>query len=137
LFFCCQAALPALEAVTGNIVNIASDAGLIGYSSEAPYAASKGGVVNLTRQMAIELAGRVRVNSICPGYVETDMVLKMAAASEDPEAHLGAMRNRAPWKRMARPEEVAAAILYLASTEASFTTGVALAVDGGGLAGYM
>ena len=73
-FFCIRAALPALRASGGNIVNVASDAGLIGERGLAVYGASKGGVVNMTRAMALELAPGIRVNSICPGYVDTDMV---------------------------------------------------------------
>jgi NAD(P)-dependent dehydrogenase (short-subunit alcohol dehydrogenase family) len=86
--------------------------------------------------MAIELARRVRVNCVCPGNVDTDMVRQSAEASGDPAGYIAAASNRAHLKRMATPEEVAAAILYLASDEAGFTTGVALPVDGGSLAGY-
>jgi NAD(P)-dependent dehydrogenase (short-subunit alcohol dehydrogenase family) len=135
-FFCSQAALPALTAAAGNIVNVASDAGLIGYPLGAAYSAAKGGVVNLTRAMAVELARRVRVNCVCPGNVETDMILEAAAASGDREGYLERARGRAHTKRMAKPEEVAAAILYLASGEAASTTGAALVVDGGGIAGF-
>lgn len=135
-FFCSQAALPALDASHGAIVNVASDAGLIGYPLGTAYSAAKGGVVNLTRAMAVECARRVRVNCVCPGNVATDMIASAAAASGDAKRYLEQARNRAPWKRMATPEEVAAAILYLASSEAAFTTGAALAVDGGGTAGF-
>jgi len=135
-FFCCQAALPALTATAGNIVNVASDAGLVGYPLGTAYSAAKGGVVNLTRALAVELARQIRVNCVCPGNVETDMILSAAAASGDSEGYLERARARAHTKRMAKPEEVAAAILYLASSEAASTTGVALAVDGGGTAGF-
>ena len=135
-FFCSQAAIPALAESEGNIVNVASDAGLIGYPNGTAYSAAKGGVVNLTRAMAVELAGKVRVNCVCPGNVETDMILQAAAASGDPQGYLERARMRAPTRRMAKPEEVAAAILYLASAEAASTTGAALTVDGGGTAGF-
>jgi NAD(P)-dependent dehydrogenase (short-subunit alcohol dehydrogenase family) len=135
-FFSSQAALTALTASSGNIVNVASDAGLIGYPLGAAYSAAKGGVVNLTRAMAVELASRVRVNCVCPGNVETDMLLEAAEASGDREAYLARARERAHTKRMITPAEVAAAILYLASSEASSTTGAALPVDGGGVAGF-
>jgi NAD(P)-dependent dehydrogenase (short-subunit alcohol dehydrogenase family) len=135
-FFCSQAALSALTATAGNIVNIASDAGLIGYPLGTAYSAAKGGVVNLTRAMAVELARRIRVNCVCPGNVETEMILEAAAASGDSHAYLERAHARAHTKRMAKPEEIAAAILYLASSEAASTTGVALAVDGGGTAGF-
>jgi meso-butanediol dehydrogenase/(S,S)-butanediol dehydrogenase/diacetyl reductase len=135
-FFCAQAALPALAVSSGNIVNVASDAGVVGYPLGTAYSAAKGGVVNLTRALAVELAGRVRVNCVCPGNVETDMIFEAAAHSGDAERYLAKARARAPCKRMATPQEVAAAILYLASPEAAFTTGAALVVDGGGTAGF-
>jgi NAD(P)-dependent dehydrogenase (short-subunit alcohol dehydrogenase family) len=135
-FFCSQAAIPALAAGAGNIVNVASDAGLVGYPNGTAYSAAKGGVVNLTRAMAVELARSVRVNCVCPGNVETDMILQAASTSADPAHYLERARSRAHTKRMATPEEVAAAILYLASAEAASTTGAALAVDGGGTAGF-
>ena len=135
-FFCSQAALPALKASGGNIVNVASDAGLVGYPNGCAYSAAKGGVVNLTRAMAVELARDVRVNCVCPGNVETDMILNAAAASGDPERYLEKARARAHTQRMVLPMEVAAAILYLASREAASTTGTALAIDGGGTAGF-
>jgi NAD(P)-dependent dehydrogenase (short-subunit alcohol dehydrogenase family) len=135
-FFSSQAALAALTASTGNIVNVASDAGLIGYPLGVAYSAAKGGVVNLTKAMAVELASRVRVNCVCPGNVETDMLREAAEASDDPEGYLERARDRAHTKRMITPQEVAAAILYLASSEAASTTGVALPVDGGGVAGF-
>jgi NAD(P)-dependent dehydrogenase (short-subunit alcohol dehydrogenase family) len=135
-FFCSQAALPALTQSSGNIVNVASDAGLIGYPLGAAYSAAKGGVVNLTRAMAVELALSVRVNCVCPGNVQTDMILEAAVASGDRDGYLARAAARAHTKRMAKPEEVAAAILYLASLEAASTTGTALVVDGGGTAGF-
>ena len=135
-FFCSQAALPALKASGGNIVNVASDAGLIGYPNGCAYSAAKGGVVNLTRAMAVELARAVRVNCVCPGNVETDMILNAAAASGDPQRYLDKARARAHTQRMVLPMEVAAGILYLASSEAASTTGTALAIDGGGTAGF-
>jgi len=135
-FFCSQAALPALRASGGNVINVASDAGLIGYPMGCVYSAAKGGVVNLTRAMAVELAPAVRVNCVCPGNVETDMIFAAAAASADPQAYLQSARERAYTRRMSQPAEIAAAILYLASREAANTTGIALPVDGGRLAGY-
>jgi len=135
-FFTSQAALAALTASTGNIVNVASDAGLIGYPLGAAYSAAKGGVVNLTRAMAVELASRVRVNCVCPGNVDTAMLREAAEASGDREAYLARARARAHTQRMITAQEVAAAILYLASSEAASTTGAALPVDGGGVAGF-
>ncbi len=135
-FFCSQAALPALKASSGNIVNVASDAGIVGYPQGTAYSAAKGGVVNLTRAMAVELARRVRVNCVCPGNVETDMIRNAAAASGDAQGYLSKARALVHPGGAWRPEEVAAAILYLASGDAGFTTGAALVVDGGGVAGF-
>jgi NAD(P)-dependent dehydrogenase (short-subunit alcohol dehydrogenase family) len=129
--------LPHLRDSKGNVVNLASDAGLIGEVGLAVYCASKGGVVNLTRALALELAPAIRVNCICPGYVDTDMVRRnVIDASDDPAATEAALANAAPLKRIAEPEEIAAAILYLASDHARFMTGAALQIDGGTTAGH-
>jgi NAD(P)-dependent dehydrogenase (short-subunit alcohol dehydrogenase family) len=135
-FFCSQAALPALAASHGNIVNLGSDAGLVGASNAVPYAASKGAVVNMTRAMAVRLAERIRVNCVCPGFIWTDMVEHAARASGDFNGYVAAAREHSPMKRIGKPEEVAAAILYLASDAAGFVNGAALPIDGGGVAGY-
>lgn len=136
VFFCCQAAMPSLVEAGGNIVNVASDAGLIAYAPAPTYGASKAGVVNLTLTLAYDYAETVRVNCVCPGNVETDMLARSAAETPDPDAYLAAARARAPAGRMATPDEIAEAILYFASDMAGFTTGVAMPIDGGGRAGY-
>ena len=123
-----RAALPALSATgAGAITNLASIYGLVGGSLSPAYAASKGGVVILTRQMALQYAPAVRVNCVCPGVIETPMTTPLLEEPAWREAILG----RHPLKRFGRPEDVAAAILYLSSDEAAFVTGVALPVDGG------
>jgi NAD(P)-dependent dehydrogenase (short-subunit alcohol dehydrogenase family) len=104
---------------------------VVGGSLSPAYAASKGGVVNLTRQMALQWAPRVRINCVCPGVIETPMT---AALLADP-AWRETMLARHPLKRFGQPQDVAAAILYLASDDAAFVTGVALPVDGGYTAG--
>ncbi len=135
-FFCCRAALSELRKSNGNIVNIASDAGLMGYAGVAVYCASKAGVVNMTRAMALEVAPDVRVNSVCPGYVDTDMIRRdNIDKKEDPAAAEQRMIDYAPMKRIATPAEISHAVLYLASSEARFVTGTALAIDGGVTAG--
>lgn len=134
-FFCLQAALPSLRASSGAVVNIASDAGLIGQPLAVPYCAAKGGLVNMTKSLALELAGEVRVNVVCPSNVDTPMIHAAAEASGDPQAYLRWAESYAPQGRMARPEEIAQAILWLASDAASFVTGAALPVDGGRTAG--
>jgi len=136
-FFCCRAALGALRESKGNIVNVASDAGLMGNPESTVYCASKGGVVNLTRAMAIELAPDVRVNCVCPGYVDTDMVRRdWIDEADDPAALEQYLCDYAPARRMAAPSEIAAAVLYLAAEEAGFITGSALQIDGGSTAGH-
>ena len=135
-FFCCRAALPELRKSKGNIVNIASDAGLMGCPGLTVYCASKGGVVNMTRAMALEVAPEVRVNSVCPGYVDTDMIRRSINKSPDPAAREQMMVDYAPLKRISTPAEISHAVLYLASPAARFITGAALAIDGGASAGH-
>ena len=136
LFFCCRAALPALRKSKGNIVNIASDAGLMGVPGITVYCASKGGVVNMTRAMALEVAPDVRVNCVCPGYVDTDMIRRdHIDKKDDPAAAEQRMIDYAPLKRIATPVEISHAVLYLASFEARFVTGASLPIDGGSTAG--
>lgn len=135
-FFCSQAALPALKESRGSIVNLGSDAGLVGAANAVPYSASKGAVVNLTRAMAVALARQVRVNCVCPGFIWTDMVANMAKESGNPDRYVEAAIAHSPMNRIGSVEEVASAILYLASAEAAFVNGAALPIDGGGIAGY-
>jgi NAD(P)-dependent dehydrogenase (short-subunit alcohol dehydrogenase family) len=136
-FFCCRAALGALRESGGNIINIASDAGLMGNPNSSIYCASKGGVVNMTRAMALELAPEVRVNCVCPGYVDTDMVRRdWIDKNDDPESLEKMLCDYAPMKRMATPAEIASSVMYLASVESEFITGSALQIDGGSTAGH-
>jgi NAD(P)-dependent dehydrogenase (short-subunit alcohol dehydrogenase family) len=136
-FFCARAALPALRKNGGAIVNLASVAGLRGSVEGAVYSASKGGVVNLTRALAMELAPDIRVNCVCPGWVDTDMLRRdYVDLADDPVAAEREAIEEAPLKRVATPEEIATAIVYLASRDARFITGVALPIDGGISAGY-
>ena len=136
-FFCSQAAVPHLRSSGGNFVNVASDAGLIGEPGLSVYGASKGGVVNLPRTFAMELAPVIRCNCVCPGYVDTDMVRRDGIErAEDPAAAEAALIDYAPLKRIAKPDEIGKAIAYLASDDAVFITGVALPVDGGTTAGH-
>jgi NAD(P)-dependent dehydrogenase (short-subunit alcohol dehydrogenase family) len=136
-FFSTRAALPALRKSGGSIVNLASVSGLQGSVEGAVYSASKGGVVNLTRALAIELAPDIRVNCVCPGWVDTDMLRRdYVDLADDPAAAEREAIEEAPLKRVATPEEIAKAIAYLASYDARFITGVALPMDGGISAGY-
>src|SRR3989442_6258413 len=131
-YFPSPAALPALSASGhGAVVNLSSVYGMVGGSLSPAYAASKGAVVNLTRQMAMQWAPAVRVNCVCPGMIETPMT---RALLDDP-AFREAGLLKYPLQRFGQPDEVASAILYLASDEASFVTGASLPVDGGYTAG--
>jgi NAD(P)-dependent dehydrogenase (short-subunit alcohol dehydrogenase family) len=129
VFLCCKAAIPALrEAGGGAIVNISSSVGW-GYAAPgiAAYTASKFGVTGLTKAMACDhLVDNIRVNCICPGPTDTPLL----RASRPPD-QFQAFIEAQPIGRLAAPEEIAAAALFLASEEASFVTGVALPVDGG------
>ena len=134
-FLCCQAAAPAMIAAGGGqIITIASVSGQRGGINRAAYGASKGGVITLTRVMAVELARHnITVNAIAPGPIETPMASAMHAAA-DRAAWLGSV----PAQRYGTPAEVAAAVVFLASDEASYITGHVLNVDGGfGAAGVI
>lgn len=130
-FLVIKAAVPHMQAAGGGtIVNIASGVGLTptGPGSTA-YVASKGGVIALTKAVAMELAPSIRVNSVCPGAVDTPMTqsfLHDASGAVDP-----AIASRYALRRAAQPEELASAILFLTSAESVFVTGIALPVDGG------
>jgi len=135
-FFCIKAALPALRMSGGNIVNVASVAGLMGDPGLIVYCASKGGVVNMTKAMALAFAPQVRVNCVCPGYVDTDMVRREGIDSAaDPAAAEQVLLDYTPLGRMAAPAEIGAAIAYLAHGDTKFVTGAALQIDGGTTAG--
>jgi cyclopentanol dehydrogenase len=125
-----RAAIPALRrSGGGSIVNISSALAIIGTGESASYTAAKGALTALTRTVAVELApDRIRVNVIHPGVIDTPMVDDGMGRS--PEA-LRQMADSAPLGRMGRPEEMAAAVLYLASDESAFVTGASLSVDGG------
>jgi NAD(P)-dependent dehydrogenase (short-subunit alcohol dehydrogenase family) len=136
VFRCCKAAMPHLEAAGGAIVNIASTFGMVGAPATPAYAASKGGVIALTRQLAVDYGPRgVRVNAVAPGYVDNDMDRRRSRMAPDQAAANLAARESAaalqPLGRQADVAEIAAAVAFLASADASFITGVILPVDGG------
>jgi NAD(P)-dependent dehydrogenase (short-subunit alcohol dehydrogenase family) len=124
--------MPLLRASRGCMVNVASGAGLVGTRRGAAYAAAKGGVIALTRQLAVDYgADGVRVNAVCPGVVDTPLVRRLAAGEADPERELEQMARGQLLGRLGTADEIAAAIFFLASTEAAFMTGAIVAVDGG------
>ncbi len=116
----------------GSIVNISSIRGLLGGPNLASYCASKGGLVLLTREMALDYAKyNIRVNCLCPGFIETDMFNSYLDKQSSPEETSKNFSEMAPMNKIGNPEEIAYPALFLASDAASFITGVALPVDGG------
>jgi NAD(P)-dependent dehydrogenase (short-subunit alcohol dehydrogenase family) len=133
VFLGCKYAIPLMIAQDGGtIINTASVVGLIGTARRAAYSASKGAVIALTRQMAVDFVQqKIRVNCICPGTVDSPWVGRLLAQSDDPDSLRRALELRQPMGRLGTPEEVAGAALYLASDDAAFITGTALVIDGG------
>lgn len=119
------------EAGGGSIINTSSVQAFASQASVAAYTVSKHGILGLTRSMAVDLAPTIRVNCICPGSVDTPMLRDALADVPDPESTWRAVRNMHLLRRVARPEEVASVVVFLASTAASFITGAAIPVDGG------
>lgn len=141
-FFLCSRAIPALEATGGAIVNISSDAGVVGNAGAAIYCASKGGVTTMTRALARELAPRgIRVNALCPSDIASPMLRHQAETygADNPDgyyARLLAHYPQGPAARFLTPEEVAQNVAFLLSPAAAGITGAAVMLDFGLTAGY-
>lgn len=137
VFLGTRAALPQMLAQgSGSIVNTASVAGLVGLRDRAAYCASKGAVIAFTRQVALQYAGTgVRCNCVCPGTVDSPWVGRLLDQADDPAAARANLTARQPIGRLGTPDEIARAVVYLASDDAAFVTGSALVIDGGLTAG--
>lgn len=133
VFLCSRASIAAMRRQGGGvIVNVASELGLVGGSEIAAYCATKGGVVQLTKAMAVDHASDgIRVNCVCPGPVETPLLEATIQGSSDPENERRRIVEKTLVKRVGRPEEIANVILFLASSESSYMTGSIVVVDGG------
>jgi NAD(P)-dependent dehydrogenase (short-subunit alcohol dehydrogenase family) len=132
-FLMSRAALPELrKAGGGSIINIGSILGLVGMKGRAAYAASKGGVTQLTKAMAMDYAHeKIRVNCICPALVETELIRDVFGSGSEGEAVRRLRIAQIPLGRIGRPEDVADMAVFLASEESSWMTGVAIPLDGG------
>jgi NAD(P)-dependent dehydrogenase (short-subunit alcohol dehydrogenase family) len=130
LWLCMKYEIPQmLKQGGGAIVNMSSVAGLVGFEGMPAYCASKGGVIQLTKTAALEYARNgIRVNAVCPGGIETEMIERVATTSPEMKQNL---INMHPVGRLGRPEEVADVVLWLCSDESSFVTGYPVAIDGG------
>ena len=137
VFLCSKYAIPHLRKTRGCILNMSSMVGLVGQSNAGAYSASKGGIVAMTKGMALDYAGDgIRVNCICPGWVETPLVEDWFAQQDDAEKAREYIYSVHPLGRIASMEEVGRAALFLASADASFVTGIALPIDGAVTLGY-
>jgi 2-hydroxycyclohexanecarboxyl-CoA dehydrogenase len=128
-----HAVLPGMvERGAGKVVNIASDAGRVGSSGEAVYSACKGGIIAITKTLARELASKgVRLNTVCPGLTETAMLESFMQGAGNPDKLREAYRRAVPIGRLGKPDDIAGAVLFLASDDADFITGQTISVSGG------
>jgi NAD(P)-dependent dehydrogenase (short-subunit alcohol dehydrogenase family) len=132
VFLLCRAAIPMLSQTRGTIINVASDRGLFGTVNRAAYAASKAGVVQLSKAMAVDHASLgIRVNCICPGHIETPLLNEGLSMLGDLSQAQRAASDETLLKRMGTPEEVANVAAFLASEASSYMTGAIVLVDGG------
>jgi NAD(P)-dependent dehydrogenase (short-subunit alcohol dehydrogenase family) len=132
-FFFTKYAVPVMVGHGGGvIVNVASEAGLVGIKGQVAYNVSKAGLIALTRSCAVDLAEKgIRVNCVCPGTTDTPLVREAVGRAPDPAAARRRLEEIRPLNRLGTPDEIASAILYLASREAGYATGAVLSIDGG------
>jgi len=133
IYLCMKYCIPLMiKSGGGVIVNVASEAGLVAIANQVAYNVSKSGVIALTKSAAIDFVDKnIRVNCICPGRVLTPLVKKVINESKDPDRTRRLLSEDRPLKRMGKPEEIAAGILFLASDEVKYAIGTVLTVDGG------
>lgn len=133
VYLCSKYCIPEIQKRGGGaVINIASVQGLASQARVAPYSASKGGVISLTRNMAIDFAlSNIRVNCVCPGSIDTPMLRWAAELTGNPQGAIREWGDLHVLKRVGKPEEVAQVVLFLASERSSFVTGAAYVVDGG------
>ena len=131
-------AIPHLKETKGNIVNMSSMVGIVGQSNACAYSATKGGIVAMSKNMALDLAKyRIRVNSVCPGWIRSELVEDwFHQQGPDEQKQRNYINSMHPLGRIGEAEEAAAVIAFLASKDASFITGIALPIDGGVTLGY-
>jgi len=132
VFLCSRAAVPYLAKDRGKIINISSISGLLGSANRATYCASKAGVINLTRTMAVELSvKKINVNAIAPGIISTPLTAHYTSTKDRDSIAMKKLISAVPLGRWGKPEEIAAAAVFLASDDAKYITGIILPVDGG------
>ena len=132
VFLCMRFGIPPMLARGGSVINIASVASYVGFPRDAAYCTSKGAVLMLTRQAALDFAAKdVRVNAICPGFIETPMLVQYCASQPNPDTAYQEVVGLHPMGRLGTPEDVAGAAVYFACDDSKWVTGASLAVDGG------
>ncbi len=133
IFLCSKYCIPEIQKRGGGaVINVASVQGMASQERVAPYSATKGGAISLTRNMAIDFASsNIRVNCVCPGSIDTPLLRAAAELTDDPQGTVREWGDANVLKRIGRPEEVAQVILFLAGDRSSFITGAAYVVDGG------
>lgn len=131
-FLCARHCIPIMRRGGGGvIVNVASEAGLVGIKGQVAYNVTKAGLIGLTRSIAVDGAPTIRANCVCPGTSDTPLVAAAVARQPDPAAARRALESARPMDRLGRPEEIAFGILCLASDDLAYATGAVLSVDGG------
>jgi NAD(P)-dependent dehydrogenase (short-subunit alcohol dehydrogenase family) len=134
VFLCCKYSIPEMikGGKGGVIVNVSSEAGIVGIKNQVAYNVSKSGIINLTKSIAVDFASEnIRANCICPGTTETTLVKEALNRAPHPEKVRRKLEEIRPANRLGRPEEIAYGILYLASDESPYVTGAVLSIDGG------